>query len=281
MKKLFLITLLISNTCIYAQFTYAVSPLNPGNRWVYLLTAAFHNEINIYEVLETSSVINGITCYAVLNGGHMGIFNNEYFARYDLAVSDSFYFYFKLNPELGANWFQYWYNEVRLKNSVIDTFRTSVFGNSIKVYEIDRRDSTGFFGSREYWTQEFGRIAGRYEQAEDILLGCVINGVLYGDTTTTIINDYEKQPNEFVLYQNYPNPFNTTTKIPFKIPEGAKVNIKIFDILGKEIIELLDEFKTEGFYEMVFDASELKSGIYFYSIATNKYFLTKKLLVLK
>ncbi len=73
-------------------------------------------------------------------------------------------------------------------------------------------------------------------------------------------------PAKFVLAQNYPNPFNPSTKIDFDLPENAKVSIKIFDISGKEVANVVNEYKTAGYYSNSFNASRLSSGIYFYSI---------------
>jgi hypothetical protein len=70
----------------------------------------------------------------------------------------------------------------------------------------------------------------------------------------------------FNLNQNYPNPFNPSTTIYYSIPEDAKVSIKVYDILGTEVTELVDEIKTAGYYEAVFNASNLSSGVYVYRI---------------
>lgn len=85
----------------------------------------------------------------------------------------------------------------------------------------------------------------------------------------------------FSLYQNYPNPFNPVTKISYEIPERSFVSLKIYDVLGNEIIVLVDEEKPAGFYETEFDASELSSGIYFYKLNTNMLSGVKKMVLLK
>lgn len=73
-------------------------------------------------------------------------------------------------------------------------------------------------------------------------------------------------PVKFALLQNYPNPFNPSTKIDFDLPENAKVSIKIFDITGKVVSNVVNEYKTAGYYSASFNGSRLSSGIYFYSI---------------
>ena len=96
------------------------------------------------------------------------------------------------------------------------------------------------------------------------------------------VKDISKQyPAGFVLKQNYPNPFNPSTKISFEIPYSGNVTIKIFDLLGREIKVLLDEYKQRGTYTIDFDASEISSGVYFYRLKSNNFSSTKKMILLR
>jgi len=88
-------------------------------------------------------------------------------------------------------------------------------------------------------------------------------------------------PISFKLFQNYPNPFNPITKIKYSIPSSEYVEIKIFDVLGNEMINLVNEYKSPGTYEIEFDANNLSSGIYFYRIISGKHLETKKMLLLR
>ena len=88
-------------------------------------------------------------------------------------------------------------------------------------------------------------------------------------------------PTEFLLYQNYPNPFNPTTTLSFAIGQSSFVSLKIFDVLGNEIATLVNEDKPVGSYEVEFDAAKLASGVYFYTLISNKFMATKKLVLLK
>lgn len=76
-----------------------------------------------------------------------------------------------------------------------------------------------------------------------------------------------KAPGIFSISQNYPNPSNPKSRIEYQIPATGKVSLKVFDILGKETINLVDETKEAGFYVTEFDGSNLASGVYFYSIS--------------
>jgi len=86
---------------------------------------------------------------------------------------------------------------------------------------------------------------------------------------------------EFSLSQNYPNPFNPTTVIEFTIPRSTNVRLKIYDMLGKEVISLLNEKKQQGKYKITFDASNLASGVYVYRLETTEFIDTKKFVLLK
>jgi hypothetical protein len=94
----------------------------------------------------------------------------------------------------------------------------------------------------------------------------------------------EKQPlvkSSYSLEQNYPNPFNPVTQIQYSILQEGLVTLKVFDILGQKIATLVNENKPEGYYEVVFDASSLPSGVYFYSISTKDFHQVKKMLMIK
>lgn len=89
-------------------------------------------------------------------------------------------------------------------------------------------------------------------------------------------------PSQFELSQNYPNPFNPTTKINFSIPVDSKVTLNIYDITGKLVSTLINnEFRLASYYTMEFNASNFSSGTYFYTIRTDKFNETKKMILIK
>ena len=114
------------------------------------------------------------------------------------------------------------------------------------------------------------------------LKGCIIDGVIYGDTTIVDVED-EQNPiaSEFELEQNYPNPFNPKTNIQYAISNRQFVTIKVYDILGNEIAILVDEEKPAGEYEVEFNASSLPSGVYVYQLKAGSFIQTKKMILLK
>lgn len=131
--------------------------------------------------------------------------------------------------------------------------------NSPKFYEFNDQISEG--GNKfEYRLKQID-INGQFEYSDKI--------------------EVEITPNEYLLTQNYPNPFNPTTNITFNLPQKSEVSIKVFNMLGKEIKELVNEVKDVGIYSVEFNANNLPSGVYYYSLKTNNYTQTKKMLLVK
>ena len=95
------------------------------------------------------------------------------------------------------------------------------------------------------------------------------------------VHDKNITPMDFALYQNFPNPFNPSTTIKFDLPVSDIVQIKVYDILGREITTLVNEFKNAGKYDLRFDASNLASGIYVYQIKAGKFIQSKKMMLVK
>lgn len=88
-------------------------------------------------------------------------------------------------------------------------------------------------------------------------------------------------PAKFTLRQNYPNPFNPLTKIDFDLPEKGFVTLKVYDILGREMVSLLNEIKEAGYHTAEFNAGKFNSGIYIYRLTVDGLSTMKKLVVLK
>ena len=87
--------------------------------------------------------------------------------------------------------------------------------------------------------------------------------------------------NHLVLAQNYPNPFNPSTTFSFSIKETGKVSLKVYDVLGNEVAIIVDAIKSTGKYEVVFNASYLPSGVYFYELQAGIFRQTRKMLLAK
>jgi hypothetical protein len=111
---------------------------------------------------------------------------------------------------------------------------------------------------------------------------------LSGEYITGIFGTKEIIQKEFILSQNYPNPFNPSTTIKYSIStevgtarELSDVNLKVYDILGREVATLVNKKQKPGNYEVIWDASEQSSGVYFYQIQAGEYIETKKMILLR
>lgn len=129
-------------------------------------------------------------------------------------------------------------------------------------YKIEAVDVTGLASLHS----NRSLINGYSEQCEDSILTVISNNQI---------------PVKFSIF-NYPNPFNPATKIKFSLPAAQYVNLKIYNITGQEIYSALNnEYKPAGFYSVDFDGTNLPSGVYFYVIRTDKYFESKKMVLIK
>ncbi|MDA3837754.1 MAG: T9SS type A sorting domain-containing protein [Candidatus Delongbacteria bacterium] len=103
----------------------------------------------------------------------------------------------------------------------------------------------------------------------------------YGSHSTSI-NDEQLTVDNYELHQNYPNPFNPVTSISYSLIENAQVNLRVFNIAGREVCDLVDSKQNKGSHEVKFDGSILTSGIYFYSLSIDgKAVENRKMMLLK
>jgi len=98
---------------------------------------------------------------------------------------------------------------------------------------------------------------------------------------TGIVTNSNEIPSEYRLSQSYPNPFNPSTNIKYSVPENGFVKLSVYNLVGEEVIVLVNETVDAGFYEIEFDAAYLPSGIYFYRLQTSNFIQTKKMVLMK
>jgi glucuronoarabinoxylan endo-1,4-beta-xylanase len=94
-------------------------------------------------------------------------------------------------------------------------------------------------------------------------------------------NKPDKIPVGFSLVQNYPNPFNPSTNIRIELPQASQVSLRVYDMLGREVSELVNERRDAGVHEVKFDGSELSSGVYLYRLQAGSFTQTRKLLLVR
>ncbi len=97
---------------------------------------------------------------------------------------------------------------------------------------------------------------------------------------TSVGND-AAMPAEFALAQNYPNPFNPVTTIHYSLPSDAHVSLRVFDVLGRQVVSLVDEKIKAGEQSLVFNAQNLSSGIYYYNLSAGGFVAVRKMLLLR
>ncbi|OGU57758.1 MAG: hypothetical protein A2455_08985 [Ignavibacteria bacterium RIFOXYC2_FULL_35_16] len=111
----------------------------------------------------------------------------------------------------------------------------------------------------------------------------LVSGIVMKGTVVVGIkeNQVHQTPIDYALKQNYPNPFNATTNITYSLPRASKVILKVYDIIGNEILTLVDGEKEAGVYDVVLNEANLPSGVYLYKITAGDFISTKKMILLK
>lgn len=146
-------------------------------------------------------------------------------------------------------------------------------------------------GSATIWTQaaanDIGNILIGYldyrESDRTLAVGTHARGVFTTRIPSgpTRVDEKETRPFEFALHQNYPNPFNPTTNISFTLSQPSVVNVRMFDITGKEVAELVHEYLPAGMHGRTFSADHLASGVYFYRLTAGNASQTRKMTVMR
>jgi photosystem II stability/assembly factor-like uncharacterized protein len=137
------------------------------------------------------------------------------------------------------------------------------------------------------WAQSHLELPGYFSSIkltdDEYLLALTDNGkILMTNNLITDVNDFTENPIEgFSLNQNYPNPFNPITQIKYKIHKAGNIKIEVYDLLGKKIKTLVNEYKNAGEHSIEFNGEGHPSGIYFYRISAENYSKTKKMVLLK
>ena len=103
----------------------------------------------------------------------------------------------------------------------------------------------------------------------------------WDSTVTSITNSGNNSPDSYSLEQNYPNPFNPSTRISFSLPKTGNVTLKVYDIMGREVAELVNSQLLAGNHEINFSPNNLSSGIYIYRLEADNFSTSKKMILMK
>ena len=183
----------------------------------------------------------------------------------------------------------YWYKHTidTLDNAYIDvsndngvTWRSAKFYNkTVSSWTKEVLDISSLANNTPTLKIRFSMISNGSLVADGIFIDNIkLTG--YNETPTGIISNNEI-PAGYSLSQNYPNPFNPTTNLEFGILKSGYVSLKVFDMLGKEVMTLVNENKPAGRYSVSFDGSSLTSGLYYYKLESGEFAETKKMLLIK
>lgn len=297
-KKYFLRLFIINlSVCFFLVNSSAQEyyPLQIGNRWDYKRTFSEPGHPSVIDTfsveVENDSVFNNGKTYYILNRydlaeGKILRADSSYIIYYDENEFDEDTL-FRFNAEVGDYWFVDFGITFIVDLMSIDAITFFEFQTTVYEFKLD-----GLIQSFVWLSYKFGPIQ-YYSPGEPpgtsstsiLLLGCKIDSIQYGNPVS--VNPEPLSLNEYFLSQNYPNPFNPSTKIRFTIPvtlsevEGSVVTLKIYDVLGNEIVTLVNEEKPSGEYDVQFNGTGLTSGVYFYQLKAGNYIETKKMVLLR
>ena len=197
----------------------------------------------------------------------------------------------------GTNWDS---TSIHLENTIINSLLINPlnhvqifaggkkFNNTFILYRSDNGGSTWsqvqYFGNCNCIMAGINCMTGRVNNNEfEIYIGTEGDGVYKytPDITGTDLNPETEIPPRISLLQNYPNPFNPTTTIEYQVSTYSFVTLIVYDILGKKVSILVNDYKTPGHYKELFKANNLSSGIYYCVLKSGNYILTRKMLLIK
>jgi hypothetical protein len=188
-----------------------------------------------------------------------------------------------ISPNGGEAWSMGSENIIRWQTNITDSVRLDLlYGQQI----VSTLDTTFGYPSAYRWMIPTNLTA---DTSYKIIITSIKNSSIVDTSNasfsiippSSIETGSSEVPDEYHLSQNYPNPFNPSTIIIYQLPESGFVSLKVFDVLGNEVAKLVDESKQSGIYEVTFDASNLPSGVYFYTLSAADFVSTKKMLLIK
>jgi hypothetical protein len=295
MKKILIVLLYVQYFCtLYSQVDSSAEcffPASIGNSWHYQYT-------------QTQGYITTLTRDSVANGSRFLFFDSSSVPGYEIdSMLNVFSYpttgYRALQYKLKAQKNEIWLVEGGIVAKIDDIYWSFVLNRLTQVKKIGYysiHDTTNFsiwFYDR-YLAAGFGfylEITDAMQTPSEELYGCIIDGITYGKMTAVKDEKDNSVSTSYKLYTAYPNPFNPTTQIKFDLKDNGFVRLTVYDILGREVKILVNEYRPAGSYEVEFsvrdgsasggNASKLASGIYFYKLQTDRFVDVKKMVLIR
>lgn len=155
------------------------------------------------------------------------------------------------------------------------TFKSTFDEIIIAPYSVDSIDIVFLPSSIGEITSSLKIYSNTTSKIDTVILSAIVS-------SATSINQEEEAPSHIKLYQNYPNPFNPTSIIRYEVSEAGKVQLEVYDLLGRKVMSLINnENRNPGSYKVLFNAANLTSGIYIYRLVIGGKMITKKMTLIK
>lgn len=314
MKIFFILVILYSIG--FAQNTDALKffPYKTGDIWEYIwydpqypdtlqnfnIKDSLDSDGNIF-VTQSARFINPIKPPALLSDTTIYKIDTSYNV-FCLTCSFENQYLYKLDAKKDEQWVAhiyqdsssiYGYEMVRVREVWEDNLFSfpTTFKKFIYYFATDSTDTLGLVRYESILAYNFGLYAkgGGDAVGRIFLKGCVINSVLYGDTTNVVtsIFDLSENPQQFKLYNNYPNPFNPLTTITFTLNNSEVVSLIIYNLTGQEVRRLINnDYYYSGNHKIIWDSKNdsnhsVSSGVYIYTLQVNGFTSSKKMLLMK
>lgn len=248
--------------------TFADSAENGTTNWNFgtgwgLNTSYYHTPTHSFAYPNYAAYANNsMSLNFPLNLSSYPVAFLEWWQRYDVE-SGYDYCYVEVSSDNGTNW-----QQVSMYSGTNTTWTKQSFDISSMV------NHSSNFRIRFRLTSDQS-LQGTGWYVDDIKITNFQGPATYIENNTGLI------PNKFSLEQNFPNPFNPSTQINYSVAKAGIVKISVFDILGKEVKTLVNEFKNPGYYAVDFDGTNLSSGFYFYRMQSGNFVDTKKMSLIK
>jgi hypothetical protein len=265
------------HSTVYSQALKESSrfPLEISNKW----TFSSLSDTLVETIVDTQRVGDNIYFlfdkFRDLSGYLFRMFEDKVYVYADTAE----YLWYDFSADSGESWVvpplgHPYFGGIFTLQSKVDTIITPVriFTDCFRIHHIIGAD----FEFIEWFATEVGIVQ------RDVITFAGLRRWVLVESVSSVSDDNELAiENTYLLSQNHPNPFNPVTKINYSIPQSLQVVIKVFDVLGNEVEELVNEKKPRGNYELTWYVENLPSGIYFYRLKAGNFIETKKLVLMK